>query len=165
MGAQEWELNDPIHCMYKYICSTVRQGFFCFHLFTLAYDRLNFNVIAVRKFMTCLTVGNCWLWNCCTCGVIHKLLCAGYALMCVKCLKKKKNINLCWLYITNIRTKGLVVLFMLFVLYRWTDFWCDIRCDFIELHVWQREREKEWETVVLFLADFHVTEIFMTVNY
>lgn len=53
MGAQEWELNDPIHCMYKYICNTVHQGFFCFRLFTLAYDGLNFNVIAIKKFMTC----------------------------------------------------------------------------------------------------------------
>lgn len=49
MGAQEWELNDPIHCMYKYICNTVRRGFF--HLLTLASDELN--VTAVKKFMMC----------------------------------------------------------------------------------------------------------------
>lgn len=56
------------------------------------------------------------------------------AVMCYICFNVCQvfflNINLCWLYITNIRTKGLVVLFMLFVLYWWTDFWCDIRCDF-----------------------------------
>ncbi len=56
------------------------------------------------------------------------------AVMCCICFNVCQvffwNINLCWLYITNIRTKGLVVLFMLFVLYWWTDFWCDIRCDF-----------------------------------
>lgn len=45
MGAQELELNDPIHCMYKYICNTVRFFVVC----SLAFDKLN--ITAVKKFM------------------------------------------------------------------------------------------------------------------